>query len=193
MSHPFVATHKGSARVSRGRACLFPRRSAAVVFVILALLPGGVRAEDNSRMTMTGCQPDSASIQNDTCRFGGHGVFAKRAGAVCRLICSIPKTNSNDQWDGLQLFGKDPDGTGSAYRILAHLKRAALGSTVSTTVCTVDSSLALSSTGYVARGCTRPGFSSFRPDAATWYWLEVIIRRAAGAAQEIEVLGYDIF
>ena len=167
--------------------------SFGVVALVGSLLsPVPTRAaEDNFRMTMTGCQPDSTSIQNDSCRFGGHGVFAKRAGVTCRLVCAMPKTNSGDQWDGLQLFGKDPDGTGRNYRIFARWKKASLGSTVATTLCSVDSNLSPSSTGYVARGC-HP-FSSLIPDSRSWYWLEVLITRAIGTTQEIEVLGYDIF
>ena len=66
-----------------------------------------------------------------------------------------------------------------------------LGSTTATTMCSVDSNTGLSSTGYVVRGC-RP-FSSHIPGAGNWYWLEVLITRASGATQEVEVLGYDIF
>jgi hypothetical protein len=175
-----------------GVARLFVINCTALTLAAPLLLPVRIQgAEDNFRMTMTGCQADSASIQNDTCRFGGHGVFAKRAGAVCRLICAMPKTNSGDQWDGLQLFGKDPDGTGLNYRILARWKRSSLGSTSATTLCSVDSNRGPSVIGYAARGCAP--FSSFIPDGRTWYWLEVFITRAAGATQEIEVLGYDIF
>jgi hypothetical protein len=164
---------------------------AAIALVALWLSPSPVLgAEDNFRMNMTGCQADSASIRNDSCRSGGHGVFAKRAGATCRMICAMPKTKSSDQWDGLQLMGKDPDGTGLNYRIRANWKRTSLGSTVATTLCSVDSNRS-SSTGYVAHGC-RP-FRSLIPDARSWYWLEVIITRAVGATSEIEVLGYDIF
>jgi hypothetical protein len=149
-------------------------------------------AEDTYRMTMAGCQPDAASIRNDACRSGGHGVFAK-GGAPCRLICPMPITKSSEQWDGLQLFVKDPDGSGSSYRIQAHFKRADLGSRVSRTMCSVDSNARPSNTGYTVRGCTRPGFTSFPPDASTWYWLEVFITRPAGATQEVEVLGYDVY
>jgi hypothetical protein len=182
--------------VRHTRACVIGRgifRVFAVLAAVILLQVAAHAAEDNFRMTMNGCQADSASIQNDTCRSGGHGVFAKRAGAVCRLICPMPKTDSSDQWDGLQLFGKDPDGTGGNYRILAHWKRASLGSTVATTICSVDSNASPSITGYTPRGCRRPGFFSFPPDPAVWYWLEVILTRAAGATQEVEVLGYDIF
>jgi len=175
-----------------GVARLFVINCTAVTLAAPLLFPVRIQgAEDHFKMTMTGCQADSASIQNDTCRFGGHGVFAKRAGATCRLICPMPKTNSRDQWDGVQLFGKDPDGAGLQYRILARWKRAPLGSTAATTLCSVDSNRAPSSTGYVARGCAP--FSSIVPDPRTWYWLEVLITRAAGATQEIEALGYDIF
>ena len=174
-----------------GVARLFLINVAAVAVVAPWLSPVSVQgAEDNFRMNMTGCQPDSASIRNDSCRFGGHGVFAKRAGATCRMICAMPKTNSSDQWDGLQLMGKDPDGKGLNYRIFAKWKKTSLGSTVATTLCSVDSNRS-SSTGYVAHGC-HP-FRSLIPDAKSWYWLEVFITRAAGATAEIEVLGYDIF
>jgi hypothetical protein len=189
---PFRIDVSGVTLLRQSRLLSLARAAAAIAALMFAPI-GVAAAEDNFRMTMTGCQPDSASIQNDTCRAGGHGVFAKRPGSPCRLICPMFKTNSSDQWDGLQLSGKDPDGTGSAYRIVAHLRKAPVGSTVSTILCSVDSNTGHSSTGYVARGCTRPGFTSFRPDAGTWYWLEVIISRAVGAIQEVEVLGYDIF
>jgi hypothetical protein len=182
MSRPNGTT---SGKAGAARFSLVKCSTAAVI--ALLMVPVGVMgAEDNFRMTMTGCQPDSASIQNNACRSGGHGVFA-RAGTVCRLVCPMPKTNSSDQWDGLQLFGKDPDGTGPAYRILGHWKTAPLGSAVATTLCSVDSN---AGTGNL---CRRPGFTSFNPEPGRWYWLEVIINRGAAAAQEIEVLGYDIF
>src|SRR5262245_50013488 len=110
-----IAVNGLSANTFAAVRFLLVKCSKPAVLATFLLLHGAAQAEDNFRMTMTGCQADSASIQNDTCRSGGHGVFAKRAGATCRLICPMPKTNPADQWDGLQLFGKDPDGAGAEY------------------------------------------------------------------------------
>ena len=122
MSHP-VRIPIADNRKRKGAFLRSAVGPAAALATLLFVHVGAVSAEDNFRMTMTGCQPDSASIQNDTCRSGGHGVFAKRPGATCRLICPMPKTNSSDQWDGLQLMGKDPDGTGRLIGSSRTLKR----------------------------------------------------------------------
>jgi hypothetical protein len=164
-----------------------------LAFVVFAGLghPDAQAAEDNSREIMAGCRPDAASLRDDRCKMGGHGVFHKgTAGGTCRLICPIPKHRPDDQWDGAQLFYRDPDGQGTNYRIQARLKKANLGSRVSADVCTLDSNK-YTQTNYTTRNCTFQ--TSFNPHEDVWYWFEVVISRAPGATAEVEVLGYDIY
>ncbi len=147
---------------------------------------------------MAGCVPDSASITKSSCRTGGHGVFYQGNGGSCRLICSIPVNFPKEQWDGLTLQGKDPDGTGKDYRIQANFKKAKVGSNVGETICSVDTNnpqfpTPVQVTGYAPHGCYKPGFTSFKPNLQTWYWLEVIISRKQGAKEDVEALGFSMY
>lgn len=170
-----------------------------IAILIFFFIHTSVSAEEILyRNIMAACQPDAASIKKSSCRTGGHGVFHQGNGGSCRLICSMPVTFSDEQWDGLTLFGKDPDGTGNKYRIQANWKKADLGSNIGKTLCSVDSNnppfaTPTEVTGYAARGCSKPGFTSFHPNRQTWYWLEVIISRTPGSKEDIEVLGFSIF
>jgi hypothetical protein len=136
-------------------------------------------------IVMAGCVPTDATIQADRYRTGGHGVFIKGSGTA-RFLCAIPITGG--EWKSVDVYYKDPDGTGPDYEVKAFLKVSNFGSTVGNSLCGVSSN-AKAGSEYTSMRCE---FSEFSPSSSKWYWVEIQIFRRTGLTQEIEVLGVNI-
>jgi hypothetical protein len=140
---------------------------------------------NNYGIILAGCVPTDATVVADRYRTGGHGVFIKGSGTA-RFTCAVPITGGT--WRSVDIYYKDPDGTGSNYEVKAFLKAANLGSAAGPAVCGVSSN-AKSTSGYTSMRCE---FSDFSPSASKWYWLDVQLFRRTGFTEEIEVLGVNI-
>lgn len=130
-----------------------------------------------------GCVPDPPSAQLlDT---GAWSVkFKSGASGRIKLICPVTHIEGQ-RWINFFMFYADPDGMSTNYRVRTFFRRADLGSTFATTLCTVDSNTR-AETGDTNLGC--PGLDS-TASSGKWYWFEVWLERVAGATDAVRFYG----
>lgn len=155
--------------------------SALIVASTLYVLSGTAQANEWDTIG-AGCVPDSDSIQNARYSTGGHGVsFASGQTGTIRLICGLNSLYGGGTLHSFDIYYTDPDGGTATYSISVNFKKANVGSTTSSSICSVVSS----NTGTSSNNCN---FTDFTPSSTVWYWYEVQIYRSSSSSNP-EFLG----